>query len=473
MKSRYNGRAIPSDGKPIQYEGGKFIVPDRPIIPYIEGDGTGRDIWKASQRVFDAAVDLVYGGKRKIAWFEVLAGEKAFNEFKEWLPQETVEAIRDFRISIKGPLTTPVGGGIRSLNVALRQLLDLYACVRPVRYFPGVGSPMKHPERLNVIVFRENTEDVYIGIEWRAGTPEVKKLIEFVNQEMLGGGPKQIRPDSAVGIKPISPFGTKRLVRRAIQYALANRKRVVTIMHKGNIQKFTEGAFRDWGYELAVEEFRGQVITERESWILDNRDRSPNITAEQNAAQIEPGLEFATDSFRKAVCQEVKAVLDKIYATHGQGQWKQKLLINDRIADSIFQQVLTRPDEYQVLATPNLNGDYISDACAAQVGGLGMAPGANVGDGYGCFEATHGTAPKYADKDVINPSSVMLSGAMMFEFMGWNEVGKLIETGIERTIGQKRVTYDLERMMQGATKLSTSQFAAAIVENMQSLAVAK
>ena len=473
MKPSYNGRAIPSEGQAIQYVGDKFIVPDHPIIPFIEGDGTGRDIWKASRRVFDSAVELVYGGKRKIAWFEVFAGEKAYNEFKQWLPDETIEAVRDFRISIKGPLTTPVGGGIRSLNVTLRQTLDLYACVRPVRYFKGVDSPVKHPERMNVVIFRENTEDVYIGIEWKSGTPEVKKLIDFLNKEMLGGGPKQIRADSSVGIKPISPFGTKRLMRRAIEYALANQKRIVTIMHKGNIQKFTEGLFRDWAYELAVDEFRGQIVTERESWIIGNRDSNPQLTIEQNAAMIEPGMTQGTEAFRKTICDEVKSVLDKIYATHGEGKWKQKLLINDRIADSIFQQVITRADEYQVLATPNLNGDYISDACAAQVGGLGMAPGANIGDGYGCFEATHGTAPKYADKDVINPSSVLLSGAMMFDFMGWPEVGKLIQTAIELTVGQKRVTYDLERMMEGATKLSTSQFAGAIIENMKALSVAK
>ena len=473
MKQSYNGRPIPSDGQAIQYADGKFQIPDRPIIPFIEGDGTGRDIWKASRRVFDAAVERVYGGKRKIAWFEVFAGEKAYNEFKQWLPDETVNAIRDFRISIKGPLTTPVGGGIRSLNVALRQLLDLYACVRPVHYFAGVPSPVKHPERMDVVIFRENTEDVYIGIEWKSGTPEVKKLLEFLNKDMLGGGPKQIRLDSGVAIKPISPTGTKRLVRRAIQYALDKKKRVVPLVHKGNIMKFTEGAFRDWGYDLARDEFRDQIITERESWIIDNRDRNPQITIEQNAAQIEPGLEQATEAFRKSVADEVKLVMDQIYATHGQGKWKQKLLINDRIADSIFQQVVTRADEYQVLATPNLNGDYISDACAAQVGGLGMAPGANIGDGYGCFEATHGTAPKYADKDVINPSSVMLSGVMMFDFMGWQEVGRLIETAIERTIAQKRVTYDLERMMEGATKLSTSAFATAIIENMQPVAAAK
>ena len=468
MKQSYNGRSIPSDGQPIQFTGGKFVIPDRPIIPFIEGDGTGRDIWKASRRVFDAAVDMVYGGKRKIAWFEVFAGEKAFNEFKQWLPDDTVEAIRDFRISIKGPLTTPVGGGIRSINVALRQILDLYACVRPVRYFAGVPSPVKHPERMDVVVYRENTEDVYIGIEWKSGTPEVKKLIEFLNKDMLGGGPKQIRLDSSVAIKPISPTGTKRLVRRAIEYALLHKKRVVTIMHKGNIMKFTEGGFRDWGYDVARDEFRNEIITERESWIIDNRDRNPQITIEQNAALLEPGYEQGTEAFRKAACDEVKSVLDAIYATHGQGKWKQKVMINDRIADSIFQQVVTRADEYQVLATPNLNGDYISDACAAQVGGLGMAPGANIGDGYGCFEATHGTAPKYADMDVINPSSVMPSGVMMFDFMGWQEVGRLIQSGIERTIGQKRVTYDLERLMDGATKLKTSEFAAAIIENMQS-----
>jgi isocitrate dehydrogenase len=473
MKQSYNGRPIPSDGQAIQFSDGNFQIPDRPIIPYIEGDGTGRDIWKASRRVFDAAVERVYGGKRKIAWFEVFAGEKAFNEFKQWLPDDTVSAIRDFRVAIKGPLTTPVGGGIRSLNVALRQLLDLYACVRPVHYFAGVPSPVKHPERMDVIIFRENTEDVYIGIEWKSGTPEVKKLLEFLNKDMLGGGPKQIRLDSGVAIKPISPTGTKRLVRRAIQYALDKNKRIVTLVHKGNIMKFTEGAFRDWGYDLARDEFRDKIVTERESWIIDNRDRNPQITIEQNAAQIEPGLEQATEAFRKSVAEEVKLVLDQIYATHGQSKWKQKLMINDRIADSIFQQVVTRADEYQVLATPNLNGDYISDACAAQVGGLGMAPGANIGDGYGCFEATHGTAPKYADKDVINPSSVMLSGVMMFDFMGWQEVGRLIETAIERTIAQKRVTYDLERMMEGATKLSTSEFATAIIENMQPVAAAK
>ncbi len=473
MKATYNGAAIPAGGKPIEYAGGKFQVPDHPIIPFIEGDGTGRDIWKASRRVFDAAVERAFGGKRSVEWYEVLAGEKSFNALKEWLPNDTVDAIRDFRVAIKGPLTTPVGGGIRSLNVALRQILDLYACTRPVRYFPGVPSPVLHPEKMNIMIFRENTEDVYIGIEWRSGSPEAKKLLDFLNNEMLKGTKKQIRMDSGVGIKPMSPFGTKRLVRRAIEYALANKKRIVTLVHKGNIQKFTEGAFRDWGYDLAREEFRAQIITERESWIVDNLDKNPQLTAEQNAAMIEPGLEQGTETFRNEMYAEVKSVIDSIYATHGRGQWKQKLLINDRIADSVFQQVLMRPEEYQVMATPNLNGDYLSDACAAQVGGLGMAPGANVGDGFGCFEATHGTAPKYADKDVINPGSVMLSGAMMFDFIGWSEVARLIEGGIEKTIEQKRVTYDLERMMPGATKVKTSEFATAIIENMAHVSAAR
>jgi isocitrate dehydrogenase len=473
MKSSYNGQAIPVGGKTIGYSGGELQVPDTPIIPFIEGDGTGRDIWKASRRVFDAAVERAYGGTRSVAWFEVFAGEKAFNAYKEWLPDETVDAIRDFRVAIKGPLTTPVGGGIRSLNVALRQLLDLYSCERPVRYFAGVPSPVKSPEKMDIVIFRENTEDVYIGIEWKSGTPEVKKLLDFLNHEMLKDGKKQIRWDSGVGIKPISPTGTKRLVRRAIKYALTHGRKSVTLVHKGNIQKFTEGAFRDWGYDLAREEFRKETVTERESWILDNLDKNPELRVEQNAAMIEPGLEQATESFTKAICDEVKQTLDAIYVTHGKGQWKKKLMINDRIADSVFQQVLLRADEYSVLATPNLNGDYLSDACAAQVGGLGMAPGSNIGDGFGVFEATHGTAPKYADKDVINPSSVMLSGAMMFEFLGWKEAAQLVEDGIARTIQQKRVTYDLERLMPGATKVGTAAFATAIIENMTAAALAR
>ncbi|HUK23858.1 MAG TPA: NADP-dependent isocitrate dehydrogenase [Terriglobales bacterium] len=462
----YNGVPAPSDGARITFENGRYQVPENPVIPFIEGDAIGRDIWRASVRVFDAAVQKAYQGKRRVVWYEVFAGEKSKDKFGTWLPDDTVKAIRDFRVAIKGPLTTPVGGGIRSLNVTLRQVLDLYACIRPVKYYKGTPSPVKHPERMDIVIYRENTEDVYAGVEWEEGTPEAAKLIEFLNQEMLKGGKKKIRLDSGVGIKPISITGTKRLVRMAIQFALESGRKSVTLVHKGNIQKFTEGAFRKWGYELATEEFRGKVVTERESWILDNKDKNPNLSVEANAALIEPGLEFAAEEFRQSVYKEVKDVLDAIYGTHGHGAWKAKLMINDRIADSIFQQVVTRADEYTVLATPNLNGDYISDACAAQVGGLGIAPGANVGDGYAVFEATHGTAPKYADKDVINPGSVILSGVMMFRFLGWNEAAGLIEGGMERTILQKKVTYDFERLMEGATKVRTSEFANYIIENM-------
>jgi len=405
----FNNHPVPADGEAIQFHEGKFTVPDRPIIPYIEGDGTGPDIWRASRLVFDAAVERAYGGKRSVAWYEIFAGEKAHKEFGSWLPDGTLDAIRAFRIAIKGPLTTPVGGGIRSLNVTLRQVLDLYVCWRPVRYFPGVPSPVKHPERLNVVIFRENTEDVYAGIEWREGTAEAHKVIQFLNTEMG----KNIRADSGIGIKPMSATGSKRLVRRAIQYAIENGCRSVTLVHKGNIMKFTEGAFRDWGYEVAREEFGDTTVAEAD--VAGQTDR---------------------------------------------------IIIKDRIADSMFQQVLLRPEDYEVLATPNLNGDYISDACAAQVGGLGMAPGANIGDGYGVFEATHGTAPKYANLDVINPSSVILSGAMMFQYIGWKEVADLIEAGITETIRQKRVTYDLHRQMEGAVKLKSSEFAKAIAGNM-------
>ena len=413
----YNNIPVPADGQPIEVRNGKFVVPDNPIILFIEGDGTGRDIWKAAYAVFNAAVEKAYGGKRRVAWFEVLAGEKAFQRFNTWLPDDTLEAIKRFRIAIKGPLTTPVGGGFRSLNVSLRQLLNLYVCLRPVRYFPGVPSPVKEPHKLDVVIFRENTEDVYAGIEWRQGTAETLKVIEFLNKEMG----RNIRLDSGIGIKPVSVEGSKRLVRRAIQYAIENKRRSVTLVHKGNIMKFTEGAFRDWGYEVAREEFGTATVPE----------------AELTGAPPEG-----------------------------------KIVIKDRIADSMFQQVLLRPDEYDVIATTNLNGDYLSDACAAQVGGLGMAPGGNIGDEHGVFEATHGTAPKYADQDVINPSSLILSGAMMFRFLGWKEVAGLIETGITEAIRQKRVTYDLHRQMEGATKVKTSEFAAAIIENMALTAAA-
>jgi isocitrate dehydrogenase len=466
MQSTYNGLELPKNGQPIEYRNGQFEVPDHPIVPFIEGDGTGRDIWKASQRVFDAAVEKAYGGKRAIRWFEIFAGEKAFRQFSNWLPDDSVAAARDLRVSIKGPLTTPVGGGIRSLNVALRQILDLYACVRPVKYYQGVPSPVKHPEKLDIVIFRENTEDVYAGVEFKQGSEDALRLISFLNDDLLKGGKKKVRTDSGVGIKPISIFGTKRLVRYAIKSALETGRKTVTLVHKGNIQKFTEGAFREWGYEVATEEFRDQIVTERESWILSNLEDKPGLSIEDNAALIEPGMEFAPKSFGDSVRAEVKAVIDAIGKSHGNGAWKSKILVNDRIADSIFQQIIIRPADYSVLATSNLNGDYISDAAAAQVGGLGIAPGANIGDGYAVFEATHGTAPKYADKDVINPGSVILSGVMLLEFIGWKEAGKLIETSMEKTILQKFVTYDFERQTAGATKVSTSEFATRIIGNM-------
>ena len=468
--SSYNGLPLPAQGEKITVQNGRFVIPDNPIIPFIEGDGTGRDIWKASVRVFDAAVEKAYGGKRKVAWYEVFAGEKAKEKFDTWLPDDTVSAFRDLRVGIKGPLTTPIGGGIRSLNVTLRQVLDLYACVRPVKYYQGIPSPVKHPEHMDVVIFRENTEDVYAGIEWKQGTDKAKKIIDFINNEMLAGTNKKLREDSGIGIKPISVTGTKRLVKMAIEHALKTGRKSVTLVHKGNIQKFTEGAFREWGYEIATQEFRAHCVTERESWIIDNKDKNPNLTVEQNAQMIEPGMDFAPDDFRQSVYAEVKQTLDILYASHGGGRWKRMLMINDRIADSIFQQIVTRPQEYSVLATPNLNGDYISDACAAQVGGLGIAPGANIGSEYAIFEATHGTAPKYADKDVINPGSVILSGVMMFDFMGWEEAARLIENAMEYTIGKKTVTYDFERLMEGAQKVSTSQFSKLMVKNMDHVA---
>jgi isocitrate dehydrogenase len=466
MQSTYNGLELPKTGEPIEYKDGQFAVPDHPIIPFIEGDGTGRDIWKASQRVFDAAVEKAYGGKRSIRWFEIFAGEKAYRQFNNWLPDDSVAAARDLRVSIKGPLTTPVGGGIRSLNVALRQILDLYACVRPVKYYQGVPSPVKHPEKLDIVIFRENTEDVYAGIEFKQGTEDAARLISFLNDDLLKGGKKKVRTDSGVGIKPISIFGTKRLVRYAIRHAVKSGRKTVTLVHKGNIQKFTEGAFREWGYEVATQEFRAQTVTERESWILGNVEAKPGLSIEENAALIEPGLEFGSPAFKASVCEEVKSVLETIGKSHGNGAWKQKVLVNDRIADSIFQQIIIRPEDYSILATSNLNGDYISDAAAAQVGGLGIAPGANIGDGYAVFEATHGTAPKYADKDVINPGSVILSGVMLLDFIGWKEAAKMIESAMEKTIQQKSVTYDFERRLAGATKVGTSEFATRVIGNM-------
>ncbi|HJQ24547.1 MAG TPA: NADP-dependent isocitrate dehydrogenase [Blastocatellia bacterium] len=458
----FNGIEVPADGQKITVEGTTLKVPDNPIIPFIEGDGTGRDIWRASRRVFDAAVERAYAGRRRVVWYEIFAGEKAFNTFGEWLTDDSVKAIAEFVVAIKGPLTTPVGGGIRSLNVTLRQVLDLYACVRPVRYFDGVPSPVRQPEKVDVVIFRENTEDVYAGVEFTSGSERAREIIALLN----GQYGYKVREDSGIGIKPISPTGTKRLVRRAIKYALDFNKPSVTLVHKGNIMKFTEGAFRDWGYELAKDEFRNQVVTERETWILGNREKNASLTDEENARMIEPGFDQMSEKQRAAVVEEIKQTLAAIWPTHGNGEWQKKLLIKDRIADSIFQQILIRPDEYSILATPNLNGDYLSDAAAAQVGGLGMAPGANIGDDAAVFEATHGTAPKYADLDMVNPSSVILSGVMMFEHMGWREVSEKIVDALTQTIQQKRVTYDLHRQMAGAQKLKTSEFAAAIIENM-------
>jgi isocitrate dehydrogenase len=405
----------PSEGTAIKVVGNKRVIPDDPIIPVIEGDGTGPDIMKASRRVFDAAVAKAYGGRKRIVWFDVYAGESALQHYEDILPDDTIKAIKHYIVAIKGPLTTPVGGGFRSLNVSLRQIMNLYACVRPVRWFKGVPCPVKNPEKLNVVIFRENTEDVYAGIEWAKGTKEARQVIDFLNKKMK----TKIRSDSGIGVKPISLTATRRLVKKAIQYAIDNNRKTVTLVHKGNIMKYTEGAFRDWGSMVAKKEFPTRTITEAE--LYDKYD-----------GKIPEG----------------------------------KIVIRDRIADSMFQQVLLRPDEYEVLATPNLNGDYLSDACAAQVGGLGMAPGANISDHIALFEATHGTAPKYANKDMINPGSVILSGVMMLDYLGWSEAARLIERAIEKTIDQKYVTYDLARQMEGATKVGTSAYADRIIQNL-------
>ena len=408
MANNYEFARVPAEGDVISFADGEMAVPARPIIPYIEGDGTGPDIWRATSRVLDAAVESAYDGERQLVWMEVFAGEKALNATGEWLPAETLRALEQFKVSIKGPLTTPVGGGIRSLNVTLRQVLDLYACIRPVRYIPGVPSPVKEPEKVNVVIFRENTEDVYAGIEWKAGSAEAEKVRHYLVEELRA----DIREESAIGVKPMSEFGSKRLINAAIRFALKHHKPSVTLVHKGNIMKFTEGAFRDWGCELAAQNYAGQVVKEGES---------------------------------------------------GEGD----VVIKDRIADAMFQQLLLRPDEYSVIATPNLNGDYLSDAAAAQVGGLGMAPGANIGEEVAVFEATHGTAPKYANLDKINPGSLILSGVMMLEHLGWQEAADLVVQGLERAVAQKTVTYDLERQMHGARLVSTSGFADAIIKNMR------
>ena len=457
----------PPEGGRISIQNGRLQVPDNPIIPFIEGDGTGRDIWRASVRVFDAAVENAYGGRRAIQWHEVLAGEKAFNETGDWLPEETVNTFRDYLVGIKGPLTTPVGGGIRSLNVALRQLLDLYVCLRPVKWYQGVPSPVHRPDQVDMVIFRENSEDIYAGVEYREGTADVKKLIGFLRDEM---GVRKIRfPEtSGIGIKPVSREGTERLVRAAIRYALDQGRKSVTLVHKGNIMKFTEGAFRDWGYGLAAREFRAETVSERESWILSNQEHNSGISTVDNAKAIEPGYDLMPEERRAVVRDEVESCISELWDSHGDGQWKDRILVKDTIADITLQQVLTRASAFDVIATMNLNGDYLSDALAAQIGGIGIAPGGNINydTGHAIFEATHGTAPKYADQDKVNPGSVILSGVMMFRFLRWNEAADLIERSMEATIAQKRVTYDFHRLMDGATKLKTSEFADAIIENM-------
>ncbi|MCD4736690.1 MAG: NADP-dependent isocitrate dehydrogenase [Bacteroidales bacterium] len=453
-------------GEKIRMIDGKLSVPHNPVVPFIEGDGTGPDIWSASRRVFDAAVEKAYQGERKIFWKEVFAGENAFNKTGEWLPDETIKAFREYLIGIKGPLTTPVGGGIRSLNVALRQILDLYVCLRPVKYVPGVPSPVVSPESVDMVIFRENTEDIYAGIEWMEGSEEVAKVIDFIRNEM---GINKIRfPEtSGIGIKPVSKEGTYRLVKAAIEYALKEGRKSLNLVHKGNIMKFTEGAFKNWGYELAKDEYRNDIVTQRESWIISNKENNTELSVGENAAMLEPGYNLMTDAQKMDVVAEVEEAL-KLMPTHGNGQWKDKLLIKDSIADITLQQVLTRASEFDVIATMNLNGDYLSDALAAQVGGIGIAPGANINyqTGHAIFEATHGTAPKYAGLDKVNPGSVILSGTMMFKYMGWNEVHDMIRSAIEKSISLKKVTYDFHRLMDNAVLLKCSEFADEIINNL-------
>ena len=456
----------PAGAEKITMTSGQVSVPDNPIVPFIEGDGTGPDIWRSASAVLDASVEKAYGGTRKIAWMEVLAGEKAFNLTGNWLPDETVDAFKEYLVGIKGPLTTPIGGGIRSLNVALRQILDLYVCLRPVRWFEGVPSPVKRPEDVDMVIFRENTEDIYAGVEWESGSVEVKKVIEWLQSEM---GVDKIRfpESSAIGIKPISEEGSKRLIGAAIKYGLDNKRKSVTLVHKGNIMKFTEGAFTTWGYELAATEFREQTVSQKESWILGNREDTPDISVEDNARSIEPGYDMMPPERQSKVREDVERAL-RLWDTHGSGKWKKKLLIKDAIADITLQQVITRASEFDVVATMNLNGDYLSDALAAQAGGIGIAPGGNINyqSGHAIFEATHGTAPKYAGLDKVNPGSVILSGEMMLRYLGWFEACDLLVSGLEKTIGSKVVTYDFARMMDGATEVGCMDFGKAIIGNM-------
>jgi isocitrate dehydrogenase len=464
----YKNVIAPTNGSKITIKDGKLQVPDHPIIPFVEGDGTGRDIWRASVRVFDAAVAKAYAGKRKIHWMEVYAGEKAYQKFQSWLPDETTQAFKEFLVGIKGPLTTPIGGGIRSLNVALRQLLDLYVCLRPVRYFNGVPSPMKRPQDVDIVIFRENTEDIYTGIEFQYGTEEHQKFMELFKEGFKAEYDTIRFPESSgVSIKPVSVEGTERLVRAAIQWTMDNKHKSVTFVHKGNIMIHTEGAFVKWGYDLAKREFRNQIVTERETWFLGNKEADPDLSIEENAIMINYGYSLMSDEQESVARLEVEEAL-KLWDTHGNGQWKNKLLIKDSFADLAINTVLTNPLDFDVIATMNLNGDYISDEIAALVGGIGIAPGANINyvTGHAIFEATHGTAPKYTDLDKVNPGSVVLSGEMMFRYMGWTEAADLIIKGMEGAIGAKTVTYDFERLMEGGTLLSCSEFGNAIIKNM-------
>lgn len=467
MSISFQDLTPPKNGDMMTMVNGQLKVPNHPIVPFIEGDGTGADIWRASQMVFDCAIKKAYQGQRAINWFEVYAGEKAFRRFNNWLPDDTLLAFKNYLVGIKGPLTTPVGGGIRSLNVALRQMLDLYVCLRPVCWFQGVPSPVKSPESVDMVIFRENSEDIYAGIEFKAETPEAQKLIQFLSETMKVN---KIRfpTTSGIGIKPVSKEGSERLMKAAIEYALKHQRKSLTIVHKGNIMKFTEGAFRDWCYALALKNYREHVVSERESWILGNKDHNSSISNEENAKAIEPGFDLMTTEQQQKILDEVKNTLSTLYQTHGDGRWQKKLLIKDAIADIALQQVLTRPKDFDVIATLNLNGDYLSDALAAQVGGIGIAPGGNINyvTGHAIFEATHGTAPKYANLDKVNPGSVILSGEMMLRYMGWHEAADLIIKGMNGTIAKKHVTYDFHRMMSGAVLLKCSEFAKALCDNM-------
>jgi isocitrate dehydrogenase len=466
----YKNVIVPKDGTRISIQDGKLQVPDHPIIPFVEGDGTGRDIWRASVKIFNASVEKAYAGQRKIHWMEVYAGEKSFKFFHTWLPEETVRAYKEFLVGIKGPLTTPIGGGIRSLNVALRQLLDLYVCMRPVRYYKGTPSPMIRPQDVNVVIFRENSEDIYTGIEYQLGTVENKKFLKMLRDNFKEEYDKIRFPETTgISIQPVSKEGTERLVRAAIQWALENQRSRMTILHKNVVMPYTEGAFMDWGYALAKREFRNQIVTERETQILENQEANPGMSVDENAIMVYPGYELMSAGQKKAIRGEVEAVL-KLGDTHGKDQREKMLLINDSLTDTAIGSVISHPDEFDVIATMNLNGDYISDEIAAMVGGIGIAPGANINfeTGHAIFEATHGTAPKYADLDKVNPGSVVLSGEMMLRYLGWTEAADLIIQGMEGAISNKLVTYDFARMMENANLLKCSEFGDAVIKYMDS-----